>query len=578
MPRARPSGDRRDHRGRRGGRSAARRRSPAATSRWPRVWPWVTFAVNVAGAFLLGYFATRLQERLPLSAYRRPLLGTGFCGALTTFSTMQLELLQHARRAPLRACRRLCGGEHRAGYAAILRRDRAGAAGAGWCVSAARLGRRRACSAARGAARFLLDGRPRAPGAASRRHARGEHQRRVPARLPRGRVAERRRAAARRHGALGAFTTFSTWMFETQRLDRGGRGARGARQRRRQPRARPRRGRARARVARCERGSEAHDLLRRARPDRRAFLADALLDLYGRHESGERAAARREGFGAQAPPAHRPAADAVGGPSAGGGAVDTRGGSRRLLDEVRALERTGWSRSSTRGCSPADRPVSRGRRGDEADRLPRAPGARRRRAGLRRGLRPCAAAARRRDRAARRRRHRARQRRRARFFGRNADVPVMSSRSARATAIARCCPSWSAARPPVVTLEPVRVCKRDGGRWRARRRRAPGELAEADGPRQRPDHGAVHAELVRRLRAAGAAGRTCAARHLGLPRRPRAARRPAASAAPQRSRDDDRRRHARADRARSRSSTSSPTRRGLITVETLISPRSAATS
>src|SRR6266513_5662650 len=60
----------------------------------PGRWPWATFIVNVAGAFLLGYFATRLQERLPLSAYRRPLLGTGLCGALTTFSTMQLELLQ----------------------------------------------------------------------------------------------------------------------------------------------------------------------------------------------------------------------------------------------------------------------------------------------------------------------------------------------------------------------------------------------------------------------------------------------------------------------------------------------------
>jgi fluoride exporter len=60
----------------------------------PDAWPWVTFAVNLAGAFALGYFATRLQERLPLSAYRRPLLGTGFCGALTTFSTMQLELLR----------------------------------------------------------------------------------------------------------------------------------------------------------------------------------------------------------------------------------------------------------------------------------------------------------------------------------------------------------------------------------------------------------------------------------------------------------------------------------------------------
>jgi CrcB protein len=57
-------------------------------------FPWATFIVNVAGAFALGYFITRLQERLPLSAYRRPLLGTGFCGALTTFSTMQVELLR----------------------------------------------------------------------------------------------------------------------------------------------------------------------------------------------------------------------------------------------------------------------------------------------------------------------------------------------------------------------------------------------------------------------------------------------------------------------------------------------------
>ncbi|MDQ6777471.1 MAG: fluoride efflux transporter CrcB [Actinomycetota bacterium] len=62
-----------------------------------RSWPWATFAANILGAFLLGYFATRLQERLPTSSYKRPFLGTGVCGALTTFSTVQVELFQMAQ-------------------------------------------------------------------------------------------------------------------------------------------------------------------------------------------------------------------------------------------------------------------------------------------------------------------------------------------------------------------------------------------------------------------------------------------------------------------------------------------------
>ena len=82
-------------------------------------WPWTTFIVNLLGAFLLGYFATRLQERLPLSSYRRPLLGTGLCGGLSTFSTMQVEILKmlDAGAWGLAAC--YTAASVAAGYAAI---------------------------------------------------------------------------------------------------------------------------------------------------------------------------------------------------------------------------------------------------------------------------------------------------------------------------------------------------------------------------------------------------------------------------------------------------------------------------
>jgi len=60
-------------------------------------FPFPDLGLNVGGAVLLAYAATRLQERLPPSTYRRPLVGTGFCGALTTFSTFQVQALDLAR-------------------------------------------------------------------------------------------------------------------------------------------------------------------------------------------------------------------------------------------------------------------------------------------------------------------------------------------------------------------------------------------------------------------------------------------------------------------------------------------------
>ncbi|MFL5894056.1 MAG: fluoride efflux transporter CrcB [Thermoleophilaceae bacterium] len=83
-------------------------------------WPWATLIVNLGGAFLLGYFTTRLQERLPLSAYRRPLLGTGLCGALTTFSTMQFELLQMLDRDRIVLAAGYASASILLGFAAVL--------------------------------------------------------------------------------------------------------------------------------------------------------------------------------------------------------------------------------------------------------------------------------------------------------------------------------------------------------------------------------------------------------------------------------------------------------------------------
>lgn len=85
----------------------------------PGSWPWVTFAINVGGAFLLGYLVTRLQERLPLSTYRRPMIGTGFCGALTTFSTMQLELLKLIDHHRYGLATAYAGASVLAGYLAV---------------------------------------------------------------------------------------------------------------------------------------------------------------------------------------------------------------------------------------------------------------------------------------------------------------------------------------------------------------------------------------------------------------------------------------------------------------------------
>lgn len=65
----------------------------AVQARHDSVFPWGTFVVNAAGSLVLGALA---GAAVSSGAYA--LLGTGLCGALTTYSTLSYETLRLAER------------------------------------------------------------------------------------------------------------------------------------------------------------------------------------------------------------------------------------------------------------------------------------------------------------------------------------------------------------------------------------------------------------------------------------------------------------------------------------------------
>lgn len=67
----------------------------AVQARHDTVFPWGTFTVNVIGCLILGMLAGAVTYGAASHSVQL-LIGTGFCGALTTYSTFSYETLRLA--------------------------------------------------------------------------------------------------------------------------------------------------------------------------------------------------------------------------------------------------------------------------------------------------------------------------------------------------------------------------------------------------------------------------------------------------------------------------------------------------
>ncbi len=94
------------------------------TTEWMRglagdALPWGTLAVNVAGAFALGFLMVWLQSVAP-SSQARQFIAIGFLGSFTTFSTFSYEVVELTRTGELLRAGGYAAGSVVTGVAAVL--------------------------------------------------------------------------------------------------------------------------------------------------------------------------------------------------------------------------------------------------------------------------------------------------------------------------------------------------------------------------------------------------------------------------------------------------------------------------
>jgi CrcB protein len=90
-------------------------------------FPWGTFVINVSGSALLGFLAAAcLGTADPARRAWYVLLGTGFCGGFTTFSTFSVEALEMLREERVGAALAYVAGSVLAALGAAALAMRAG--------------------------------------------------------------------------------------------------------------------------------------------------------------------------------------------------------------------------------------------------------------------------------------------------------------------------------------------------------------------------------------------------------------------------------------------------------------------
>lgn len=100
--------------------------SSVSAARWGFAFPYGTFIVNLVACFVIGLSITYLGKRAGLNTGWRYLVGIGFIGAFSTFSTFEWETFSMIRAAAIGLAVLYAGGSFMLGLISVWSGSRLG--------------------------------------------------------------------------------------------------------------------------------------------------------------------------------------------------------------------------------------------------------------------------------------------------------------------------------------------------------------------------------------------------------------------------------------------------------------------